>query len=175
MSRVELPVEALHVLTFARAIGDPSPVYSDPEAAGDAGLAGVPAPPTFVMASAHVEPEYPLRPRVGERWYGSGREATGFAPDDIDPAAGMLYAEQHFEYVRPVLVGDVLTGTTRPGRTWEKVGRRGGVLRFFEEVTEFRDAAGELVVTSRGVGVRTERTPVGAAASAAAADEEPTR
>jgi hypothetical protein len=39
------------------------------------------------------------------------------------------------------------------------MGRRGGLLRFFEEVTEFRDAVGELVVTSRLVGVRTQRTP----------------
>jgi acyl dehydratase len=158
-SRVELPVEGLHVLTFARAIGDPNPVYSDPEAARAAGLPGVPAPPTFTIASTHAEADHPLRPRVGEKWYGSGREATGFEPGEVDPAAGVLYAEQHFEYARPVLVGDVLTGTMRPGRSWEKQGRRGGRLRFFEEVTEFRDAAGELVVTSRLIGVRTERTP----------------
>jgi len=174
MSDVVLPVEGLHVLTFARAIGDASPVYSDPDAARDAGLSAVPAPPTFVMASAHVDPDFPLRPRIGQRWYGSGREATGFGPDDADPAAGVLYAEQDFEYARPVLVGDVLTASTRPGRTWEKKGRRGGLLRFFEQVTEFRDASGELVVTSRLVGVRTEKTPHGARPSAAAG-EEPTR
>jgi acyl dehydratase len=159
MNQVELPVESLHVLTFARAIGDPSPVYSDLDAALDAELPAVPAPPTFTMASAHAQHDYPLRPRVGEKWYGSGRGATGFGPDDVNLAAGVLYAEQEFEYARPVLVGDVLTGTTRPGRTWEKAGRRGGLLRFFEEVTEFRDATVELVVTSRLVGVRTERTP----------------
>jgi hypothetical protein len=65
VSQVELPVEALHVLAFARAIGDPSRVYSDPDAARDAGLAAVPAPPTFTMANAHAQPDHPLRPRLG--------------------------------------------------------------------------------------------------------------
>jgi hypothetical protein len=53
--------------------------------------------------------------------------------------------------------GDVLTGTTKPGETWEKQGRRGGKLVFSESVTEYRDQNGELVVTARGVGVRTEK------------------
>jgi hypothetical protein len=51
----------------------------------------------------------------------------------------------------------VLTGATKPGKTWEKEGRRSGKLVFSESVTEYRDQKGELVVTARGVGVRTER------------------
>ena len=47
----------------------------------------------------------------------------------------------------------------RPGP--ENDGRRRagapGKLVFAETITEFRDANGELVVTARGVGVRTER------------------
>ncbi len=132
---------------FARAIGDTNPDLEHT------------APPTFLIASAHADPDYPLRPTPGEKWYGSGREATGYGPDDVDPAAGVLYAEQHFDYTRPVRVGDVLTATVRPGRTWEKVGRRGGRLAFFEELTDFRDACGEVVVTTRLVGVRTEKRP----------------
>ncbi|MDQ6525896.1 MaoC family dehydratase N-terminal domain-containing protein [Nocardioides sp. LHD-245] len=153
------PVEALHVLTFARAIDDTSPVYAEPAAASAAGLSAPAAPPTFVMAGAHADPDYPLRPQPGRRWYGSGGAPTGFGPSDVDPAAGVLYAEQHFDYRRPVLVGEVLTPLTREGATWEKEGRRGGRLSFFETITEFRDEAGEVVVTSRLVGVRTERTP----------------
>src|SRR2546423_1211284 len=53
--------------------------------------------------------------------------------------------------------GDVLTGTELPGKTWEKEGRRGGKLLFSENVIEYRDQNGELVVTARGVGVRTEK------------------
>lgn len=145
---LELPVEALHVRAFARAIGDPA-----------AETAAEVAPPTFVVAAAHTDPEHPLRPRPGERWYGSGRHATGYGPDDVDPAAGVLYAEQHFDLERAVRVGEVLTLSVRPGRTWEKEGRRGGRLAFFEEVTEYRGADGELVVTGTLVGVRTARRP----------------
>ena len=51
----------------------------------------------------------------------------------------------------------MLTATTTPGERWEKQGRRAGVLVFSESITEYRDQDGELVVTARSVGVRTER------------------
>ena len=72
-------------------------------------------------------------------------------------AAGGLHAEQHFTYHRHLEPGDVLTRTTRPGKTWEKQGKRAGRRVFAETITGYRDGAGELVVTARGVGVRTER------------------
>ena len=70
---------------------------------------------------------------------------------------GGLHAEQHYEYHRPLRAGDVLTASVRAGETWEKQGRRGGKLVFVESIIEYRDEAGELVVTARGVGVRTEK------------------
>ena len=70
---------------------------------------------------------------------------------------GGLHAEQHFTYHRHVRPGDVLTGTVKPGKTWEKEGKRSGKLVFSESITEYRDQNGELVITARGVGVRTER------------------
>jgi acyl-CoA thioesterase FadM len=70
---------------------------------------------------------------------------------------GGLHAEQHFEYHRHLKPGDVLTATTKPGETWEKQSKRAGKLVFSESVTEYRDQNGELVITARGVGVRTER------------------
>jgi hypothetical protein len=51
----------------------------------------------------------------------------------------------------------VLAATTKPGKTWEREGRRSGKLVFSEGVTEYRDQKGELVITARSVGVRTER------------------
>ena len=50
-----------------------------------------------------------------------------------------------------------LTVSTRSGETWEKQGRRGGKLIFSEQITEYRDADGELVVRARGVSVRPEK------------------
>ncbi len=154
------PIEAGHIMCFARAIGDDNPAYYG-ALTGDA---PVPAPPTFVQASAQFDPEYPLRPKVGSPWFGSGREATGSRPSGRGSGTGGgggggtgLHAEQHFTYHRPLRSGDVLLAETRPGNTWEKQGRRGGKLVFSELVTEYRDASGELVVTARTVGVRTEK------------------
>lgn len=167
MSVDKFPVEATHIMMFARAVGDPNPIYHDAEYAASTEVGGVIAPPTFAQASAQFDPDYPLRPKIGEPWFGSGREATGIvrAPaGDGDgskkssgAAAGGLHAEQHFEYHRQLRPGDVLTATVRPGESWTKEGRRGGRLHFSETVTEYRDQDGELVVTARGVGVRTER------------------
>lgn len=152
MPAERFPIEEGHVLAFARAIGDDNPAFRGPDAV---------APPTFVQASAQWDSDYPLRPKLGQPWFGSGRETTGARRD---PAAGGgtgLHAEQHYTYHRPLRVGEVLTATTRAGETWEKQGRRAGKLIFTESITEFRDANGELVVTARGVGVRTERPAVG--------------
>ena len=65
-----------------------------------------------------------------------------------------LHAEQHFEYHRPHPAGDVLTATNKAGKSWEREGRSGH-LQFCETITEWHDAEGNLVVTARGVGVRT--------------------
>jgi len=139
------PVEAGHVLMFARSLG-----AADPE--GGLPAPGDPAPPTFTSASAQFDPDFPLRPRPGVPWHGSGGDA-GL----VKEGAGGLHAEQHFTYHRPVRVGDVLSAVTRPGEEWEKQGRSGRLL-FREQITEFRDEAGELVVTARGVGVQREES-----------------
>ena len=70
---------------------------------------------------------------------------------------GGLHAEQHYEYHRHPKPGDVLSATTKKGETWEKQGKRGGKLTFSESITEYRDQNGDLVVTARSIGVRTEK------------------
>ncbi len=165
------PIEAGHILLFARAIGDPNPIYADAEKAEGAKVGQVIAPPTFVQASAQFEPEYMLRPSFAKAWFGSGANTSG---SNAAPAAGGtgdgrggggrgggggigagLHAEQHFEYHRHLVPGDVLSATTRPGERWEKQGRSGKLV-FSETITEYRDQNGELVITARGVGVQTE-------------------
>ena len=144
MTASSFPVEAGHILMFARAIGDENPAY---RSGADGAGATVLAPPTFVMACAHADPDYPLRPHPGEPWFGSGREAG-------TPRAGGggLHAEQHFAYHRPVRAGDVLVPRPGPERTWEKHGRSGKLV-FVERVTEFCDPDGTPVVTARQVSV----------------------
>jgi len=152
MTAEHFPVERGHVMMFARAIGDYNPAYfADEEAI---------APPTFVIADLHFDPDTRLRPHPDRPWPGSGKNPSSRPDGDSGGGGGMgLHAEQSFEIRRPVRVGEVLTKTTRPGRTWEREGRRGGQLRFSETLHEYRDADGELVVTARQVGVRTERNP----------------
>jgi len=149
-------VEEGHIASFARSIGDANAAYYGPEAV---------APPTFVQSSAQWDPDYFLRPKIGQPWFGSGKEPTGIKPEPSSGGSGGggggggtgLHAEQHYEYHRPLRVGDVLSATVKPGKTWEKEGRRAGKLVFSETVIEYRDQNDELVVTARGVGVRTEK------------------
>lgn len=134
----QFPIEAGHVQRFRRAVGDPAADRSD-----------VAVPPTFTVANVEFDPDWWLRPREGQIWFGSGRSAG-------TPGTGRgLHAEQHFIYHRPARVGETLFGTTRPGDSWEKQGRR-GTLQFSEEITEWRDDAGDLVISERRVRVLTQ-------------------
>jgi len=174
------PVEKGAILMFARAVGDTNPIYSDEDYAKGTEVGSVIAPPTFVQSSAQFDPDYPLRPKPGQKWFGSGRTPSGLSnapaasqdPSNPAPAAqasaedagstsgsarnagSSLHAEQEFTYHRPIRPGDVLSATVIPGKRWDKQGRSGR-LEFAETVTEYRDQDGRLVVTARGVGVRT--------------------
>ncbi|MAS41120.1 MAG: hypothetical protein CMK33_05325 [Porticoccaceae bacterium] len=165
MAKYRFPVDASQIMLFARAIGDKNPIYCDADYASNTEPGSVIAPPTFTQAAAQYDPGFPLRPRIGEPWFGSGREPTGIQPkaksdsDEQESAIGqsarVLHAEQRFQYFRPIRPGDVLTVTTKPGKRWEKQGKRGGTLKFSESVSEFRDQQGELVLIATMVGVET--------------------
>ena len=159
MAVKSFPVEASHILMFARSVGDDNAVYADADYAAKTEAGGIIAPPTFAQASAQFDPDYSLRPKPGKPWFGSGKNPSGVTRGESGGGGngGTLHAEQHFEYHRQLKAGDVLTATQLPGKTWEKEGRRSGKLIFSESITEYRDPNGELVVTARGVGVRTER------------------
>ncbi len=155
MSKITFPVEASHIMMFARSIGDTNPVYHDAEAAKGTEAGGIIAPPTFPQAVAQFDPDYHLRPKPGQKWFGSAKQNSGI--EGKPASSGGLHAEQHFEYHRHIRPGDVLMAETRPGKVWEKVSKRAGKLTFRERITEYRDQHGELVITARGVGVTTER------------------
>ncbi len=159
------PIEAGHIMMFARSIGDANQIYYDADHAAGTEVGDIIAPPTFVQASAQHDPDYRLRPKIGEPWLGSGAKPTGIDPDaKSDSSGGIasgLHAEQHYEYHRHINPGDVLTATVKPGEQWEKHSKRAGLLSFSETITEYRDQNGELVITARAVGVRTEKPVTG--------------
>jgi hypothetical protein len=163
----KFPIEASHIMMFARSIGDENPLYHDSDYAAGTEPGAIIAPPTFMQASAQFDPNYFLRPKPGQPWFGSGKEATtraaaipgsGSGKDGQKSAGGgILHAEQRFEYHRHPQVGDTLRATVRTGKTWEKEGKRSGKLRFTETITEYYDQNNNLCVTAIGVGVTTER------------------
>lgn len=160
----KFPVEASHIMMFARSVGDDNQIYYDEAYASGTEPGHIIAPPTFVQASAQFDPDYFLRPKIGQDWFGSGKEPSGLKPkaDSGDSekksgGGGGLHAEQHYEYHRHPKPGDILTATPLSGKTWEKEGKRSGKLIFTESIIEYRDQHGELVVTAKGVGVKTER------------------
>jgi acyl dehydratase len=88
-------VSRVKIREFADAIGDPSPVYRDRQAAVAAGHPDVIAPPTFAVVVS----------------------MTSSALAIADPGLGLNYAmvvhgEQRFEYSRPIQAGDVLVATS---------------------------------------------------------------
>jgi len=140
------PVERGAILQFARAIGDPNPVYSDATYARQHGFIDVLVPPTFVMVGDAFDPRYPRRPRVSTE----GVVAPG------GPYDALLHVSQHFEYHRHVTAGECLTVRRLAPREWTKQGRRGGTLGFEETVTQYVDTTGAVVVTATWTDVRSE-------------------
>ena len=111
---------------FADAIGDPSPVYRDAEAARAAGHPDVIAPPTFAIVISMA--------------------STGGAVGD--PGLGINYAmvvhgEQQFQYSRPLGPSDVVTAQTTISGI-----RSVGSLSMMTTSTEIRTTAGEHVCTA---------------------------
>ena len=153
--KVTMPIEATHIMMFARSVNDDNQIYYDAEYAKNTEVGHVVPPPTFYRSVAQFDPDYFLRPKVGEKWFGSAKGPSGI--EGKPASSGGLHAEQHFEYHLPVQPGDVLTVTTKPGKVWEKESKRAGKLTFTETILEYRNQNGKLVVTSRGVGVKTER------------------
>lgn len=162
MATIKFPVEATNIMMFARSVGDANRIYYEEDYAATTEPGAIIAPPTFVQSSAQFDPDYFLRPKIGEPWFGSGKNPTGRKPGGSGKSSGGggsgLHAEQHFEYHRTPKAGDVLTAETKPGENWVKQSKRAGTLKFSETITEYRDQNGELVVTARSVGVMTERS-----------------
>lgn len=153
--KVTMPVEATHIMMFARSVNDDNQVYYDADHAAKTEVGHILPPPTYYRSVAQFDPNYFLRPKVGEKWFGSAKGPSGI--DEKPATSGGLHAEQHFEYHVPVKPGDVLTVTAKEGKTWEKISKRAGKLVFTESIHEYHNQNGELAVVSRSVGVKTER------------------
>ena len=124
-----MPVERGKIAEFARATFSDRPIFTDPEAARQAGFRDVPAPPTFVVASAHFVPSDP-----------------GFSAK-LDMKR-ILAGGAEWEFFRPLMAGDELTVRSRVVDVETKQGKRGQMTLITREVSYF-DASGELVQRMR--------------------------
>ena len=89
---VSFEIEAARISQYADAVGEPSPLHRDAEAARAAGFRDLVAPPMFAVVYSSV----------------------AMAPAILDPDVGMNFAAmvhggQEFEWGEPVCAGDTIT------------------------------------------------------------------
>jgi acyl dehydratase len=129
-SPYEFRVERGKIKEFADAIGDPNPVYRDPEAAKQAGFPGIPAPPTLLRTFLYETTE--------------ARDAL-----KVKDWSYIVHGEQEFEYLKPVIAGDVLTARDRIVSITEKESKRAGTLQIAVIESAFVNQRGETVQIAR--------------------------
>ncbi len=125
-------VTAESIAAFARALGDPDPLYLDPQAARRGLFGSIVAPPTYPIA-------FMVQAMAG------GMDT--FLELGLDFMT-LVHGEQEFEYRRPIRAGETLTLTGRIADVYDKTGGS-GTLDFVVLETEARDPEGEVVFFSR--------------------------
>ncbi|MEE2058810.1 FAS1-like dehydratase domain-containing protein [Rhodococcus artemisiae] len=130
----EFPIDYSKVQEFARA------VHADPQA--HAGRDAV-IPPTMLTSGRMIwEPQ----------------EQSGFRKLGFDRRR-ILHGEEEYIFHGPLpRAGQTLTAETRIGDTFDKPGKRGGVMTFAKMITEFRDETGQLVATQNSTIIQTATT-----------------
>lgn len=114
-------VERGKVREFLLAIGEDDPVYQAEEP---------PLPPTF--------------PTVFMFWGGGGLE-DALRQIGVE-IWNVLHAEQEYEYLHPVQIGDRITGQTRITDVYDKAG-----MNFVAFETEYTNQDGETVIKDRAL------------------------
>jgi acyl dehydratase len=137
-------VERGPVSFFARAVLDDNAVFRDPEAAKAAGFSDVPAPPTFTFAMQHMGAFGELQPPDPTGGTNPMHTVMG---DLYASGALILHGEQEFEYHRPVVVGDVLSGEGKIVDLYEKETDTATMTFIVIETVWRDDPTGEPVVT----------------------------
>jgi acyl dehydratase len=139
-------IERGPVTQFAASVTESNPVYKRADVATANGFRDIPVPPTYFFSA-------------GGFWGAFSEEQPADAVPDVNPTmeiigklmakGGMvLHGEQEFEYHQPVVVGDLLHSEGKVTDLYTKeTGDR--VMTFLVTETEYRNDAGELVLTSR--------------------------
>jgi acyl dehydratase len=132
----EFRVERGKIKEFADALGDDNPVYRDPESAEAKAVGGILAPPTLLRTFLYETRDAAEALKVKDWSY-------------------IVHGEQEFEYLKPVLAGDVLSAQDRIVSMTEKESRRAGKLQIAVIETTFQNQRGETVQIARRTLVET--------------------
>jgi acyl dehydratase len=134
----EFHVERGKIREFADALGDPNPIYRDPDYAAKSPVSGILAPPTLLRSFLYETRHAVEALRVKDWSY-------------------IVHGEQEFEYLAPVLAGDVLTAQDKIVSIVEKESRRAGTLQIAVIETTFHNQRGEKVQIARRTLVETAK------------------
>ena len=130
LARVSFPIDRSKLAELSKSFGETDPAWYDPDAARDAGFAGVPAPPTVSVLLAH--------------WREGG--VAGMVEAVGADLARVLHGEAAWEYITPVRAGDELTAREVVADVTTKAGKRGGAMTLITIATEFTNQRGELAI-----------------------------
>lgn len=131
LDRVAFDIEAGKVREFARATFVQDPVHTDPSVAVERGFGACPATPTHVVAAGHH------------------RDQQQFVRDLDMAIERVVVGSVEWDYRRPLVVGDHVTGVRQVVEDTTRTGRRGGTMRLVTLETEWVDADGLVTVVQR--------------------------
>jgi acyl dehydratase len=114
---------------FAKATGQTDPVYTDVDAAKQAGHRDLPVPPTFFFG---IELEAP--------------DPFAFLSNIGVDLRTILHGEQSFQYKQMAYAGDELTSTSRIADVYDK---KGGLLEFIMRESTITNEDGAVVAVLR--------------------------
>jgi uncharacterized OB-fold protein/acyl dehydratase len=135
----DYPIGEAMIHHWCDAMGDRNPVYTDGEGAAASSHGRVVAPPTMLQAWTMPGLRRRTRPPGGDMV--SIFEEAGFI--------GVVATNSDQEYLRYLAVGDRVSETVRLESVSELKKTALGAGHFVTNLSEFRDAAGELVATMR--------------------------
>lgn len=127
----EMPIERGKIKEFAVAIGDENPIYHDQNYAAQSSFGANLAPPTFTVTKEFW--------RKGPTIW----EMTG-----LDPQF-RLHGEEEYEYLAPIVAGDVLTCHSKIVDAYERAGKGGRKMVFVVHEYVFHNQKGEKALVSR--------------------------
>ncbi|TDD34206.1 MaoC family dehydratase N-terminal domain-containing protein [Saccharopolyspora elongata] len=138
-ARASLPITRSRLRNFATATGQSDPVYTDLDAAKQAGHPDLPVPPTFLFGVSAEAPD-----------------SLGFLESIGVDLRSVLHGEQQFSYREVAHAGDELSVVSRISDVYEK---RGGLLEFLVQDSVVTNQHDTVVAEMRSVLVVQHRAP----------------